>query len=51
MKEAQRDSDRESEDSTKGARKSLEEQKSGNFNKIIDAVLQSEEFGDSKDLY
>lgn len=44
-------SDRDSEDFTEVARKSLEEQKSGNFNKISNSVQESEEFGDNKDSY
>ena len=44
-------SDRDSEDFTDVARKSLEEQKSGNFNKIWSSVQESEEFGDNKDSY
>ena len=44
-------SDRDSEDFTEVARKSLEERKSGNFNKISNSVQESEEFGDNKDSY
>ena len=44
-------SDRESEDFTEVSRKSLEERKSGNFNKILNSVQESEEFGDNKDSY
>ena len=44
-------SDRDSEDFTEVARKSLEERKSGNFNKILNSIQESEEFGDNKDSY
>ena len=44
-------SDRDSEDFTEVARKSLEERKSGNFNKISNSVQESEKFGDNKDSY
>ena len=44
-------SDRNSEDFTEVATKSLEERKSGNFNKILNSVQESDEFGDNKDSY
>ena len=44
-------SDRNSEDFTEVATKTLEERKSGNFNKILNSVQESDEFGDNKDSY